>query len=68
MRDDRSIDAFVHLLQAMHTSGKNAIATPEGWTPICGVMVLQPKTAKALAHHAGEGHQTGDRYCSTQSL
>jgi peroxiredoxin (alkyl hydroperoxide reductase subunit C) len=59
MSNGRSIDEFVRLLQAMQTSDKNAVATPEGWTPGCDVIVPPPKTAEA----ADEPWHTGRR-CS----
>ncbi len=43
MSNGRSIDEFVRLLQAMQTSDANKIATPEGWTPGCDVIVPRPK-------------------------
>lgn len=33
MSNGRSINEFVRRLQAMQTSGKNGVATSEGWTP-----------------------------------
>ena len=68
MSNGRSIDEFVRLLQAMQTSDKNAIATPEGWTPGCDVIVPPPKTAEAVAKRASEGYMTVDWYYSTKSL
>jgi peroxiredoxin (alkyl hydroperoxide reductase subunit C) len=68
MSNGRSIDEFVRLLQAMQTSDKNAVATPEGWTPGCDVIVPPPKTADAADKRAGEGYQTTDWYYSTKSL
>ena len=68
MSNGRSIDEFVRLLQAMQTSGKNAVATPEGWTPNCDVIVPPPKTADAADNRAGAGYKTTDWYYSTKSL
>lgn len=68
MSNGRSIDEFVRLLQAMQTSDKNAVATPEGWTPGCEVIVPPPKTADAAERRAGEGYKTTDWYYSTKSL
>jgi peroxiredoxin (alkyl hydroperoxide reductase subunit C) len=68
MSNGRSIDEFVRLLQAMQTSDQHAIATPEGWTPGCDVIVPPPKTADALAKRVGEGYNTVDWYYSTKSL
>ena len=68
MRNGRSIDEFVRLQQAVHTSDKNAIATPEGWTPICGAIVPPPKITEALTNHTVEGCKTVDSGCSTPAL
>jgi peroxiredoxin (alkyl hydroperoxide reductase subunit C) len=68
MSNGRSIEEFVRLLQAMQTSDANKIATPEGWTPGCDVIVPPPKTAEAVAARAGEGYNTVDWYFSTKKL
>ena len=68
MSNGRSIDEFVRLMQAMQTSDKNAVATPEGWTPGKDVIVPPPKTADAADKRAGEGYETTDWYFSTKSL
>lgn len=68
MSNGRSIDEFVRLLQAMQTSDANKVATPEGWTPGCDVIVPPPKTAAAVAKRASEGHNTVDWYYSTRQL
>ena len=68
MSNGRSIEEFVRLLQAMQTSDANQVATPEGWTPGCDVIVPPPKTAEAVAKRASEGYNTTDWYFSTKSL
>jgi len=68
MSNGRSISEFVRLLQAMQTSDKNAVATPEGWTPGCDVIVPPPKTAEAAEMRAREGYETVDWYYSTRPL
>jgi len=68
MSNGRSIDEFVRLLQAMQTSDANQVATPEGWTPGCEVIVPPPKTAEGVAKRPGEGYTTTDWYFSTKSL
>ena len=68
MSNGRSIDEFVRLLQAMQTSDKNSVATPEGWTLGCDVIVPPPKTAEAADKRPGEGFKTIDWYYSTKSL
>jgi peroxiredoxin (alkyl hydroperoxide reductase subunit C) len=68
MSNGRSIDEFVRLLEAMQTSDKHAIATPEGWTPGCDVIVPPPKTSAAADARASEGYVTTDWYFSTKKL
>ncbi|MCW2313219.1 peroxiredoxin [Rhodoferax antarcticus] len=68
MSNGRSIEEFVRLLEAMQTSDANSVATPEGWTPGCKVIVPPPKTAAAAEARAGEGYDTTDWYYSTKSL
>ena len=69
MSNGRSIDEFVRLLQALQTSDANTgVATPEGCTPGCDVIVAPPKTAEAAEARAGEGYKYTDWYFSTKSL
>lgn len=68
MSNGRSIDEFVRLLQAMQTSDKNSVATPEGWTPGCDVILPPPKTSEAADKRASEGYNTVDWYYSTKKL
>jgi peroxiredoxin (alkyl hydroperoxide reductase subunit C) len=68
MSNGRSIAEFVRLIQALQASDKNSIATPEGWTPGCDVIVPPPKTAEAADKRAGEGFKTVDWYYSTKPL
>jgi peroxiredoxin 2/4 len=68
MSNGRSIEEFVRLLEAMQTSDANKVATPEGWTPGCKVIVPPPKTAAAAEARASEGYDTIDWYYSTKSL
>jgi peroxiredoxin (alkyl hydroperoxide reductase subunit C) len=68
MSNGRSIEEFVRLLEAMQTSDTHKVATPEGWTPGCKVIVPPPKTAAAAEARASEGYDTIDWYYSTKSL
>jgi peroxiredoxin (alkyl hydroperoxide reductase subunit C) len=68
MSNGRSIDEFVRLLTAMQTSDANKIATPEGWTPGCDVIVPPPKTPAAIEARKGEGYAMKAWYFSTRSL
>jgi peroxiredoxin 2/4 len=68
MSNGRSIDEFVRLLQAMQTSDANQVATPEGWTPGCDVIVPPPKSPEAIAKRRAEGLNTVDWYYTTRKL
>lgn len=68
MSNGRSIDEFVRLLTAMQTSDANKIATPEGWTPGCDVIVPPPKTPAAIEARKAEGYAMKAWYFSTRSL
>ncbi len=68
MSNGRSIDEFVRLLTAMQTSDAHKIATPEGWTPGCDVIVPPPKTPAAIEARKGEGYAMKDWYFSTRKL
>ena len=68
MSNGRSIDEFVRLLTAMQTSDANKIATPEGWTPGCDVIVPPPKTPAAIEARKGEGYDMKDWYYATRPL
>lgn len=68
MSNGRSIPEFIRLLSALQTSDKHGVATPEGWTPGCEVIVPPPKTDADAAKRASEGYKTVDWYFSTKSL
>jgi peroxiredoxin (alkyl hydroperoxide reductase subunit C) len=68
MSNGRSIEEFVRLLQAMQTSDAQKIATPEGWTPGCDVIVPPPKTSADADKRASEGYNTVDWYFSTKKI
>ncbi|MFW9594153.1 MAG: peroxiredoxin [Macromonas sp.] len=68
MSNGRSIAEFLRLLTAMQTSDANKIATPEGWTPGCDVIVPPPKTPAAIEARKDEGYSMKDWYFSTKSL
>jgi peroxiredoxin (alkyl hydroperoxide reductase subunit C) len=68
MSNGRSIPEFVRLLQALQTSDRHGVATPEGWVPGQDVIVPPPKTAAAATARPGEGFKTVDWYFSTKPL
>ncbi|KPF47627.1 peroxiredoxin [beta proteobacterium AAP121] len=68
MSNGRSIEEFLRLLRAMQTSDAQKVATPEGWTPGCDVIVPAPKTPAAIAQRRAEGLNTVDWYFTTKPL
>lgn len=68
MTNGRSIDEFYRLVQALQTSEKHKVATPENWKPGEDVIVPTPQTTDAAEARLGEGYQTKDWYFSTRAL
>jgi peroxiredoxin (alkyl hydroperoxide reductase subunit C) len=72
MSNGRSIDEFVRLLQALQTSDKFGVATPEAWCPGDKVIVPPPKTTAAAEERVTEGPKQGmevtDWYFTKKSL
>jgi peroxiredoxin (alkyl hydroperoxide reductase subunit C) len=62
MSNGRSIDEFVRLVQAMQTSDKHKVATPESWKPGDKVIVPPPATAEAAQARMNEGYECTDWY------
>ena len=68
MTNGRSIDEFVRLVQALQTSDKNKVATPEGWQPGDKVIVPPPATTQEADKRAGEGYEYTDWYFSKKEI
>jgi peroxiredoxin (alkyl hydroperoxide reductase subunit C) len=68
MSNGRSIDEFLRLVQALQTSDKNKVATPENWKPGEPVIVPPPQTTEAADARKGEGFEYTDWYFSKKSL
>ena len=72
MSNGRSINEFVRLLQALQTSDKHGVATPEAWCPGDKVIVPPPKTSAAaeerVSKGAAQGMEVTDWYFSKKSL
>jgi len=72
MSNGRSINEFVRLLQALQTSDKHGVATPEAWCPGDKVIVPPPKTSAAaeerVAKGAAQGMEVTDWYFSKKTL
>lgn len=68
MSNGRSIDEFLRLLEALQTSDKHGIATPEGWRPGDKVIVPPPQTQQAAEAREGEGYEYTDWYFSKKAV
>ena len=68
MSNGRSIDEFVRLLEAMQTSDRNKVATPEGWRPGDKVIVPPPATCELAEARLSEGYELTDWYFSKRAL
>jgi len=68
MTNGRSVDEFYRLVQALQTSDKHKVATPENWVPGQDVIVPTPQTAAAAEARLSQGYDTKDWYFSTRAL
>lgn len=72
MSNGRAISEFVRLLQALQTSDKHGVATPEAWCPGDKVIVPPPKTSAAaeerVSKGAAQGMEVTDWYFSKKSI
>ena len=68
MTNGRSVDEFLRLLEALQTSDRHGVATPEGWCPGDKVMVPPPSTAKEDDARSGAGYEYTDWYFSKTEL
>lgn len=68
MSNGRSIEEFLRLLEALQTSDKHGIATPEGWKPGEPVIVPPPQTLADAEKRKDEGYEYTDWYFSKKNL
>jgi peroxiredoxin (alkyl hydroperoxide reductase subunit C) len=68
MTNGRSIAEFLRILEALQTSDRHAVATPEAWQPGESVIVPPPKTAEEARARKGEGYEYTDWYFSKRKL
>jgi peroxiredoxin (alkyl hydroperoxide reductase subunit C) len=68
MSNGRSIDEFLRLLEALQTSDKHGIATPEAWKPGEKVIVPPPQTQADAEARQGKGYDYTDWYFSKKDL
>jgi len=68
MTNGRSVDEFYRLVQALQTSDRHKVATPENWVPGQDVIVPTPQTAAEAEARLSQGYDTKDWYFSTRAL
>lgn len=68
MTNGRSVEEFLRLLEAMQTSDRHRVATPEGWRPGDKVMLPPPATAADAEARAQAGYEYTDWYFSKTEI
>jgi peroxiredoxin (alkyl hydroperoxide reductase subunit C) len=68
MSNGRSIEEFLRLLEALQTSDKHAVATPEAWKPGDQVIVPPPQTQDDAEERKGKGYDYTDWYFSKKDM
>lgn len=69
MRNGRSIEEILRLLQALRTSDGHGVATPAGWQPGESVIVPPPRTARAAEERlANDDYAVTDWYFAKTSV
>jgi peroxiredoxin (alkyl hydroperoxide reductase subunit C) len=68
MTNGRSVEEFLRLLEALQTTDRHGVATPEGWCPGEKVMVPAPLTAKDADARARAGYEYTDWYFSKTDI
>ena len=68
LTNGRSIPEFLRLLQALQTTDKHRVSTPEGWKPGDKVIVPPPATMEAAEARLQEGYECTDWYFCKKSL
>lgn len=68
LSNGRSIDEILRLVEALQTSDKHGIATPENWHPGDKVIVPPPATQQEAAERKDKGYDYTDWYFSKKSV
>ncbi|HID39757.1 MAG TPA: peroxiredoxin [Calditrichaeota bacterium] len=68
LTNGRSIDEILRLVEALQTSDKHGVATPENWKPGDKVIVPPPATQEEAEKRASQGYEYTDWYFSKKEL
>ncbi len=68
MSNGRSIEEFLRLLEALQTSDKHGVATPEAWKPGDKVIVPPPQTQEEAEERKDKGYDYTDWYFSKKAI
>ena len=68
MTNGRSVEEFLRLIEALQTSDRHRVATPEGWRRGEKVIVPPPATARDADARARAGYEYTDWYFSKTDL
>ncbi|HQT47625.1 MAG TPA: peroxiredoxin [Acidocella sp.] len=68
MTNGRSIEEFLRLLEALQTSDKHGVATPEAWKPGDQVIVPPPQTQADAEARKTKGYDYTDWYFSKKDM
>lgn len=68
LTNGRSIPEFLRLVNALQTTDRNGVATPEGWQPGDSVIVPPPSTVQDAEARLQEGYECVDWYFCKKSL
>lgn len=68
LTNGRSIDEVLRIVEALQTSDKNAVATPENWHPGESVIVPPPQTQTDAEKRVKEPFEVTDWYFSKKKL
>jgi peroxiredoxin (alkyl hydroperoxide reductase subunit C) len=68
LTNGRSIDEILRIVEALQTSQKHGVATPENWEPGDKVIVPPPATQEEANKRKDEGYEYTDWYFSKKEL
>jgi peroxiredoxin (alkyl hydroperoxide reductase subunit C) len=68
LTNGRSIDEILRIVEALQTSQKHGVATPENWKPGDKVIVPPPATQEEANKRKDEGYEYTDWYFSKKEL